>query len=491
MSYFDNLSKRFSAIYSCRFFLLCLALPITACVPRFSGVAPTSGEICEQVNIQRDPERWHRCGTFSVTFNGVASTDVSLASGTEPEDIIAVIPPGASSGPLIIRQNSGSCTLIGFFSKTQTLDPMFEVTGSPTRPSIVSFNASDTDITAGEAVTLNWTVSLPSEELTLNTIGGSSLSVLGRSSIEVSPETDSTYRLTARNRCLSVSQTLAINVQERPLITSVDDVYPGERLRARGSNLSSSNSNLIIQQNSRNSGPIRDPSPSSTSLDVILPTEFVPGPASIEAQVDTLTSPSYDFIIKGRESGQFIDITSQLLISTPTAVTCGESRSLVISGSGENRTASFYESGRLLFRETFNVSTGIRGAAFSPDCLHGVVAGHNSFTTTNSVLTVQDLANGRNRFSDNTLGQSLQILFSPDDSVLLHKSLFTVSGTTSSSTNYVIGLYDMQRNRNIPATGPQPCGSGSCSGLSARVLDNYRDVSINFNASTLGPYPIE
>jgi len=473
--------------------LVIFSVFITGCASEFTNFTPTSGDICTEVTIMR--EGGHRFGTHIVEFNGVRSLDIRLGPRSE-SNVIAVVPPGATTGPVTIRQNSGMGMFIGMLDSDTYELGNFTVTGSPAVPNITSFNAVPEEIDEGEASTLQWSITGTTTHLELNSPESETIDVTGATSYTVAPTHTTNYRLTAVNKCVTETDSVTVLVNETqasPEIEDVDAGFPGESVTVHGNNLRYRprddrpyvESSLIFAQGGTSYSPVVDSSPRDRELNGDLPEAINPGAATVRARVGTLESEPFDFAVAGRENGSFQNVTLQIT-GSHTCTSGSIVRTLEISGDGEERTANFEEGGSRLWRESFHLGTSNTGAGFSGDCMHGVIVGQNTSVTDNKfVMHVRDLAAGRTRVSETSLGQGVQVLFSPDDSVVLYKAQDDFRGVGFA----VIHLYDMRDHSVMPDPGPgNSCTA--CNSLSARVV-NYRDVEITFDGDDYGPYHIE
>ncbi len=475
--------------------LLASAVLVGACSTTFTSFSPTRGEVCDEVRIEA--EGGHRCGPVIATFNGVRAEDAWRDTGLDG-DVVVVVPPGASSGPLTVRQRAGGmgCIVAGQLDSELYELGEFTVTGSPPAPRITAFTASPTEIDEGEAVTLQWSVAGTTTRLELDDPGRGTIDVTGAGDFVVAPTESTDYRLTAYNACLTdtATETVLVNErQEQPVITDVDPDLPGEPVRASGNNLRYrpragepyAESSLIFVQGTTTYAPVVDPSPGDTELEGDLPAAMTPGAASVSARVGVMTSEPLEFVVPGRENGAFGTVT---LRTAAGDYTCpGDTDfTLEITGDGEERWARFEEDGSLLWRESFALGVSGTGAGFSPDCRHGVIVGQNTARDDNKfVLLVRDFEDGRTRVSETTLGQGVQVLFSPDDSVVLYKAQDDFRGVGFA----VMHLYDLRENDSLPDPGPGNACT-ACNSLTARVVD-FNFVEITFSGDDYGPYEID
>lgn len=487
--------------------ILCIAVCLAGCRTVFTGIEPDTGETCDEIEIGRDmPERRHRCGNHIVQFEGASAEESCLeglrgANQCAPPrpgtDLIVVIPESwpARMGTVSVEQSirGTGCGLLGAFSSGRYEFP-FEVTRRLRSPGI-RFSASSMAIDEGDSATLDWTVTGTTTAVRLDTDP-----VPATGTRTVSPRRTTSYTLTAENRCLVSSETVDICVnetQEPPEITAADGVFPGERLTARGRFLAYSGcggdveSALLFAQGTTSPPPVVDPSPSSTSLDATLPGGIMPGDATVVARVGTLSSSPFSFTVRGRSNGPFGEIT--LIRDGSTSCTSGGvTRSVSVSRgiAPEDRVATFSEGGRTLSVLRFTLGMERTGAGFSPACKHAVAVGENTARTDDRyTLQVDDLDNSAPvALSETELGRGVQVLFSPDDSVVLYKAQDDFAGGPGHAA---ISLHDMQRTRPIPGPGPGVTCT-LCDAISASV-DGYRGVTIVFDGRTLvgSPFPIE
>lgn len=119
---------------------------LAGCASTFTGFEPTAGEICSEVSIHR--ENGHCMGEHRVEFNGVRAEVRPAPCG----DLIVRVPPGASTGPVTVYQNSGAAGLVGFLSSEHYNLGTFTVTGPTPRlrgPCNVWWHAAAADVPAG------------------------------------------------------------------------------------------------------------------------------------------------------------------------------------------------------------------------------------------------------------------------------------------------------------------------------------------------------
>ena len=471
-----------------------------ACSPEFVGVAVPSGATCDVIEVQRSTDPSHRCGDLRVTFDGIPATEVCLEgtglnacsptrAGT---DLVFTVPETwpARAGTLSVEQTTRGtgCVLFGAFPSDVFTTP-FTVTEQRSAP-VVSLDAEETTIARGESTTLFWDVSGPTTSVALN---GDPVPAMG--SRDVSPTNTQRYTLIAESGCLSGQDSVEVCVdqpQSTPTVSRVDSARPGESVTVRGSDLAHAAcagalpASLVFTQGARTFPPVVDASPADSNLQGALPTGMSPGAATVVARVGTMESSPFGFVVEGRENGAFRAVT---LRSSGTH-SCGRAgrEVSITAGSGTSRTAVFREGSRTVHTIRFDLGVDASGAAMSPDCQHGVVVGQNTARDDDSyTLNVYDFtaSSGAGDIGATQLGRGVQVLFSPDDSVVLYKAQDQFRGVGFATVN----LYDMQDSR--PEAGPGPgISCTACNSISGS-LTSFRDVSITFDGSSLGTFRVD
>jgi hypothetical protein len=99
---------------------------VTTSPPAINSFTPTSGPVGTQVDIQGASFD----AATSVRFNGTADLSFVVNSST---DITAHVPPGATSGPILVTTPGGAATSAGSFTVALPPPPSPRITGfSPT-----------------------------------------------------------------------------------------------------------------------------------------------------------------------------------------------------------------------------------------------------------------------------------------------------------------------------------------------------------------------
>lgn len=135
----------------------------------------------------------------------IITPDVGDVTG---QDSIVVQPTETTTYTLTVTNFAGS----------DVAEETVVITDSPpAAPTITSFSANPSAINQGESSTLSWTITGVVDSLTLNP---GSIDVTGQSSIQVSPNSDTTYTLEATNAGGSDSAQTNVDVTQPPNITS-------------------------------------------------------------------------------------------------------------------------------------------------------------------------------------------------------------------------------------------------------------------------------
>ncbi len=133
--------------------------------------------------------------TTTLSWTTAGATGVAITPGTfastSASGSVVLSPTATTTYTLTATNTTGSVTATAVVTVTQ-----------PTLPTISSFTASPTSITLGGISTLSWTTS---GATTLNIAPGNLASTSASGSVNVSPETTTTYVLTATNAAGSVT----------------------------------------------------------------------------------------------------------------------------------------------------------------------------------------------------------------------------------------------------------------------------------------------
>ena len=133
--------------------------------------------------------------TTTLSWTTAGATGVAITPGTfastSASGSVVLSPTATTTYTLTATNTTGSVTATAVVTVTQ-----------PTLPTISSFTSSPTNITLGGISTLSWTTS---GATTLNIAPGDLASTSASGSVNVSPETTTTYVLTATNAAGSVT----------------------------------------------------------------------------------------------------------------------------------------------------------------------------------------------------------------------------------------------------------------------------------------------
>ena len=140
--------------------------------------------------------------TTTLSWTVAGATDVAVTPGTfastSASGTVVLSPTATTTYTLTATNTTGSVTSTLTVTVTQ-----------PTLPTISSFTASPTSINLGGISTLSWTTS---GATTLNIAPGSLSSTSASGSVNVSPETTTTYVLTATNAAGSVTASAKVTL---------------------------------------------------------------------------------------------------------------------------------------------------------------------------------------------------------------------------------------------------------------------------------------
>jgi Zn-dependent metalloprotease len=158
------------------------AVGLDETAPTLTGMTPTSGPIGTVVTLTGT----HFGTTFKVTFNGVSATVATLTSTNQ---LTVVVPPGATTGPVVVTTTSGTAIRAGVFT----------VTGNPAAaPTILSFSPA-AGAPQGATVTLSGTNFTGTTAVLFNGVSAV-FTVVSATQITVTvPATATSGSLTVRN----------------------------------------------------------------------------------------------------------------------------------------------------------------------------------------------------------------------------------------------------------------------------------------------------
>lgn len=469
---------------------------LAGCSAEFTDFSPTEGSACDTVRIDG---HHHRVGDIFVYFNGVRSEQVFFHTypGETESQLTAIVPLGATTGPIRVLNETGWGVIIGALGGDHTFEEDFRVWNSNYHIPRIGFRATPDEILEGESSTLSWILPpfIRLDGLYLNGGSYTNLDVLSRdpSEIEVSPTRTTTYELRKEIRCQTRTETAIVTVnpvQRPPVITHLGEttVAPGDEVDAYGEHLrfGSLRSELVFVQGGVEH-PVIDSSPEEDHLNARLPAALVAGPATVFARVDAMTSAAVRFTIEegplpGRANGVFIEITSRInLAALSDEIECGtEGHTLEITerpaGSTTQYRAHFKDDGSTVERINFDTHS-LGGAALSPRCENGVVV-HSLDPTgvgldDEYMLMVYRYARDRTRdfrpihiWDGSTLADGwFHVLFSPDDSIVIYSS-----AASSSPRDLSIHIFDLEEWRSIRTAINVDCGT-DCRSLRAEIYD--------------------
>jgi hypothetical protein len=138
--------------------------------------------------------------TWDVSGEGLSVEIDNAVGAVSPQGSTSVSPPDDTTYTLTASNGGG----------TRTATATIVVNDPPTPPVINSFTANPTEIVAGSSSTLEWEV-VGSEPLAVSLDNGIG-EVEAVSSLEVSPDTTTSYTLTASNTAGNVSNTVTLTV---------------------------------------------------------------------------------------------------------------------------------------------------------------------------------------------------------------------------------------------------------------------------------------
>jgi hypothetical protein len=497
---------------------LALAAFLTGCITnQVRDFTPKSAMVCDEVRITG---KFHKTGDLDgVWFNGVPAIASfrHFPAPNGPLEILAVVPEGASNGPIRVKITTEEAALFGGKGADYTFRETFSVTGSPPVPAINSFSANPAIIKPGQTCTLQWEVSPTVKLLTLD-----GADVSGTTSKTVSPVTTTFYALVAKNEsCLQRSQVLTVLVMSSPKITALGNpvYHPGDTLTVNGEGLAQTNeSSQIILSQGATTITLPVATPSDDQLTVPIPDSLVGGPVNVQALVGSDASNTNTFVLEAtktntvvpavkktktvvleakktntvalvaKKNGLFVDIKSKIGFASQT---CG-SRQLQISTNVPGWTlpdlAVFQQDGAILAQHNFQPGI-IGGAAFSPggDQAVSVTADPNGFSASYVNVIERFATHYRLQFPVNimegykTATGRWHVLFSPDDTMVMISSV-PVGGPAK----IAIQVHDLVRQKNIGTLIQANCAA--CD-LQGEVI-NGNTVRVKLDGAVVATFPI-
>lgn len=467
---------------------LALALFSAGCLTKqVKDFTPKSGMICDGVRITGT---FHNLGRLDgVWFNGVPANASfrNFPAPNGPREIFAVVPEGASNGPIRVKISTEKGVAFWVKGTDHTFGADFSVTGSPPVPAINSFSANPATIKPGQTCVLQWQVSPAVTQLILN-----GADVSGTTSKTVSPATTTFYELVAKNEsCLQRSQALAVTVIPSPKITMLgNSVYhPGDTLTVNGEGLArSGESSQIVFSQGATTVAVTVATPSANQLKAPIPAALVNGPVNVQAVVGADGSNTNTLALEAKKNGPFVEIKSKIGIASQT---CGSKQLQVATnapGVALPDLAVFLQDGAMLAQHNFTPGI-IGGAAFSPggDQAVSVTADPNGFSASYLDVIERFATHYRFQFPVNlmdgfkTVAGRWHVLFSPDDTLVM-----VSSALTGGSAKIAIQVHDMVRQKNI---GPLIQANGAAGDLQGEVI-NGNTVRVILDGAVVATIPI-
>jgi len=468
--------------------LLALAVSWTGCFTnQVRDFTPKSAMVCDEVRITgKFKKNVELSGDLDgVWFNGVPAKASfrHFPAPNGPLEIIAVVPEGASNGPIRVKIANEEGALFGVKGINYTFRDAFSVTGSPPVPAILSFSASPATLQPGQTCTLTWEVSPAVKQLTL---GGADVS--GTNSQTVSPATTTVYYLVAKNEsCLQRSQALAVTVTPSPANPGSESPasHPGAAAAVTGEGLAQTNK----------SSPVTPSAGATTSATTVSsspdqqPAPTVSRPVNVQPPVASEARKTNAPARVARKSGAFVDIKSKIGFASQT---CGSKQLQVstnVTGLALPDLAVFQEGGATLAQHNFQPGI-IGGAAFSPggDQAVSVTADPNDFSAS-YVTVIERFANHyKFQFPVNimegykTATNRWHVFFSPDDTIVMISSV-PVGGPAK----IAVQVHDLMRQKNV---GPLIQANCAACDLQGEVI-NGNTVAVKLDGAVVGTFPID
>ena len=472
-----------------------LALPVLSvlldgCVTnQVKDFTPKSAMVCDQVRI---------IGTFhydpadlsGVWFNGVPAfaSFRHFPAPNGPLEILAIVPEGASNGPIRIKISTDEITTFGPKSMDYTFREPFSVTGSPPAPAINSFSASPASIKPGQTSTLSWQVSPAVKQLSLN-----GADVSGTSSQTVSPATTTIYYLVAQNEsCLKCSQAVAVTVEPSSKITASGGpvTHPGDASAVNGGSTAQTNESSPVTPApgattvASTVAPSPDQQPAAPA-----PEPAVARPAKVKAVAGSGAHKTNPVAVAARKNGPFVDIKSQIGFASQT---CG-SRQLQVStnvaGWALPGLAVFRQDGAILAQHNFQPGI-IGGAALSPggDQAISVTADPSGFSASYVDVIERFATHYKFQFPVNIMEGfkpatgRWHVLFSPDDTLVMVSSV-PVAGPAK----IAVQVHDLVRQKDVGTLIQANCAACDLQG----EVTNGNTVVVKLDGAIVATFPIQ
>ena len=262
--------------------------------------SPTASLTADPTTIfpgERTMLSWTTTNAVSGSINGEAIARSDLASGSKQ-----------------VQLNSSQAYTLSVLGRMGA-DPSIDTDGAyvtvvprPDSPSIDSFGASPTTITAGGCTTLSWTTTDAVSVSISPAIGGEPLSVDGNG--RVCPSSDETYKLTATGEegaqplTATASVTVTVNppAPSSPQITSISPPLqrPDDPVTIYGNHIGSTAGSVSFGGHSISIFSGQGYSWSNTSISLLIPGSLSAGQVSVTVTTHGgSTSDSYSYTVTG------------------------------------------------------------------------------------------------------------------------------------------------------------------------------------------------
>ena len=193
---------------------------------------PGASVACVCATGQQGAQTCTAAGTFAACMCSAPTVDAGGLGGsdgaaTSQPDTVTIVGgtgdspgTGGEGGPVAdaaADQSADVLPAVSDASVDAAVDAGEGEEASGTTPSILSFTASPTTISAGKSSTLSWTVTGAAMLFVDQGVGSNLVSMLGATSLAVTPTQTTTYTLTLNG---SVSAQVTVTVVPLPLVTS-------------------------------------------------------------------------------------------------------------------------------------------------------------------------------------------------------------------------------------------------------------------------------
>ncbi len=456
----------------CLVFLAAVAFSAGCASNQVKDYTPKSAMVCDEVRITGT---LHRVGDLEgVWFNGVPAKAYfrHFPAPKGPLEILAVVPEGASNGPIRVKITAEGDALFEGKGVDYTFGQAFSVTGSPPVPAINSFSANPATIKPGQTSTLSWQVSPAATQLTLDGVD-----VSGTNSQTVSPVTTTFYNLVAKNEsCLQRSQILELSV------------LPGPQAATNGAGLAQANEPspaVLTPGATTGASTVANPSNNQPTAPMPAAVAGASAKAPVVAGSDSRhTNPP----ALARQNGPFVDIKSKIGFASQTSGSRELQVSTNVTGWPLPALAVFQQGGAILARHNFQPGI-IGGAAFSPggDQAVSVTADPNGFSASYVEVIERFATHYQFQFPVNimegykTATNRWHVLFSPDDTLVMVSSV-----PVGSPAKIAIQVHDLVRQKNVGALIQGNCTACDPQG----EVINGNTVKITLDGAVVGTFPI-